>query len=157
MSSGQSILMYVVTEILANIREDSLVLFDEPEMHLHPNAISKLVTMLNQILERFDSYAILATHSPIILQEMPSKNVLVFERTGDIPSVRGLGIESFGENITTITKNVFETVNTEPNYKTVLKNLSKTRTFDEVSILFNERLSLNSEIYLKSCYKNEKS
>jgi len=155
LSSGQSVLMYVVTEILANIREDSLVLFDEPEMHLHPNAISKLVTMLNQILERFDSYAVLATHSPIILQEMPSKNVLVFERDGDIATVGSLSIESFGENITTITKHAFETVNTEPNYKVVLKNLSQTKTFDEVSMLFGGRLSLNSEIYLKSCYKNE--
>ncbi|WP_323773898.1 AAA family ATPase [Alcanivorax sp.] len=157
LSSGQSILMYVVTEILANIREDSLILFDEPEMHLHPHAISRLVSMLDLILERFDSYAILATHSPIIIQEMPSKNVIVFEREGSVPSVRRLGMETFGENISEITKSVFETINNEPNYKSVLRDLSKTRTYENVLALFDNRLSLNGEIYLKGCYKSEKS
>ena len=157
LSSGQNILMYVVTEILANIREDSLILFDEPEMHLHPNAISKLIIMMNQILDKFDSYAVLATHSPIILQEIPSKNVMVFERFGNTPNVRNLSIESFGENLSTITKDVFETVNTTQNYKFILKNLSDKKTFDEVSEIFDNRLSLNAEIYLKSCYKNEES
>jgi len=152
LSSGQSILMYVITEIIANIREDSLILFDEPEMHLHPNAISKLIIMMNYLLKNFNSYAILATHSPIILQEIPSMNVRVFERIGNTPIVRGLDIESFGENLTVITKAVFETINTEQNYRKVLKNLATKHSFEEVQIMFNNRLSLNAEIYLKGCY-----
>lgn len=152
LSSGQSILMYVITEIIANIRDDSLILFDEPEMHLHPNAISKLIIMLNYLLKNFNSYAILATHSPIILQEIPSINVRVFERIGNTPLVRGLNIESFGENLTTITKAVFETIDTEQNYRKVLKQLSTKHTFDEIHKMFDNRLSLNAEIYLKGCY-----
>lgn len=157
LSSGQSILMYVITEILANIREESLILFDEPEMHLHPTAISNLITLLNELLDEFDSYAILATHSPLIIQEIPSKNVLVFERIQNIPIIRNLEIESFGENITTITKNIFKTVDIEPNYKKVLSDLSKSRSYEEVLKLFDNKLSLNSEIYLKGCYKYEES
>ena len=41
-SSGQSTLMYVFCDIVSNIRYDSLLLFDEPETHLHPNAITAL-------------------------------------------------------------------------------------------------------------------
>jgi predicted ATPase len=152
LSSGQSILMYVITEIIANIRDDSLILFDEPEMHLHPNAISKLIIMLNHLLKNFNSYAILATHSPIILQEIPSINVRVFERTGNTPNVRNLDIETFGENLTTITKSVFETINTEQNYKKVLKLLATKHSFDSIQEMFSGRLSLNAEIYLKGCY-----
>src|SRR5699024_3921622 len=37
LSSGQSILLYIISQIVANIRYDSLLLFDEPETHLHPN------------------------------------------------------------------------------------------------------------------------
>jgi len=155
LSSGQSILLYVLTEVIANIRENSLILFDEPEMHLHPNAVSKLVIMLNQILSKFDSYSIIATHSPIILQEIPSKNVSIFEREGNTPNVRELDIESFGENINTITKSVFETINTTQNYKEVLKELANEYSFEEVCKLFDDRLSLNAEIYLKGCYRVE--
>ncbi|WP_228257175.1 AAA family ATPase [Acinetobacter sp. WCHAc060025] len=46
-SSGQAIFVYIFTEILANIRYDSLILFDEPETHLHPNAISQLIAFIN--------------------------------------------------------------------------------------------------------------
>lgn len=155
LSSGQSILMYVVTEILANIREESLILFDEPEMHLHPNAIAKLIKMINAILDRFNSFAILATHSPIILQEIPSKCVRVFEREGSVPSVRNLSLESFGENLTTITKNVFETVNTTPNYKEIFDKLSRNYSFEEINELFDSRLSLNATIYLQGLYEGK--
>lgn len=152
LSSGQSIMMYVVTEMLANIRHDSLVLFDEPEMHLHPTAIVGLIKGLNIILSRFNSYAILATHSPIILQEIPSKFVRVFERIGSTPHVRGLGLESFGENITVITKEVFGAVEAEPLYKKVLRDLAKDRTRDEIEALFDDNLSLNASIYLAGLF-----
>ena len=113
--------------------------------------------MLNLILERYDSYAILATHSPIIIQEIPSKNILVFERIGNMSNIKKLSIESFGENLSVITKHVFKTINTEENYKVVLKNLSNEKSFENVSAMFDDRLSLNAEIYLQSCYPNEKS
>lgn len=155
LSSGQSIIMYVVTEILANIRDQSLILFDEPEMHLHPSAIAKFIFIINTILEHFDSYALLATHSPLILQEIPKRYVKVFDRVGSSPIVRDLDIECFGENITTITKHVFETIETEPNYKEVLRNLASKYTLDEVSKIFNDELSLNASIFLQSLYDDK--
>ena len=153
LSSGQSILMYVVTEILANIRDDSLILFDEPEMHLHPQAISNMISMLSYILKRYNAYAILATHSPIILQEIPSNNVRVFERLGNIPNVRSLDIETFGENISNITKTVFSTDSVRQDYKDVLRKLAITYSLEEVEDLFEGRLSMNALIFLKGCYQ----
>ncbi|SCK11610.1 AAA family ATPase [Vogesella sp. LIG4] len=155
LSSGQSIIMYIVTEILANIRSQSLILFDEPEMHLHPSAIAKLIIIINTILQHFDSYALLATHSPLILQEVPSKYVKVFDRVGSIPIVRDLDMECFGENITVITKHVFETVATEPNYKKVLRQLSSKYTASEVNEIFKGELSLNASIFLQALYDGE--
>ena len=35
MSSGESSLLFIFCNIVANIRYDSLILFDEPETHLH--------------------------------------------------------------------------------------------------------------------------
>ncbi|MRT37670.1 AAA family ATPase, partial [Acinetobacter sp. RIT698] len=45
-SSGQNILLNIITEIIKNIRYDSLIIYDEPETHLHPNAISQLTNTL---------------------------------------------------------------------------------------------------------------
>ena len=152
LSSGQSILMYVITEIIANIKEESLILFDEPEMHLHPNAIANLIRMLHTLLEINNSYAILATHSPIIVQEIPSDYVYVFERFKNTPIVRKLDIECFGENISTITQNVFDTIEVKGTYKDFLEKISQEKSFEEVLALFNGRLSFNASTFLKGIY-----
>jgi len=157
LSSGQSILMFIITEIIANIRDESLILFDEPEMHLHPNAIANLLKSLNVILEKFDSYAILATHSPIILQDIPSKFVHIFDREGNIPIIRALPIESFGENITTITQSVFETIQVRESYKEFLSELAFYESYENIESIFENRMSLNARLYLNSCYRNEEA
>lgn len=36
LSSGEGILLYSFTQIIAETKKESLVLFDEPELHLHP-------------------------------------------------------------------------------------------------------------------------
>ncbi len=153
LSSGQSVLVYVITEVIANIKEESLILFDEPEMHLHPNAIANLVRMLHKLLEKFDSYAILATHSPIILQEIPSEYVYVFTRDVNTPFIKKLGMESFGENLTTLTEEVFDTVEIKGTYKEWLEKISKEMDYEKALNVFSNRLSLNARIFLKSQYE----
>ena len=153
LSSGHSILVYTLTELIAHITENSLVVFDEPETYLHPNAIANLINVLNEIAVKFDSFFILSTHSPILIQQLSSKNVFVFEREGNTPSTRRLDIESFGENLTTITKHIFETNEVKDGYKKLLEELSKLLTYEEVESLFNGRLGLNASIFLSNLYK----
>ena len=152
LSSGQSILIFVFTEIIANIDRDTLLLIDEPETHLHPNAIAKFIRVFYKLLEEFDSYAVIATHSPIIVQEVPSKYVKIFDRIGNNPVIRELGIESFGENFSIITEKIFETSEIKDTYKEVLEMLAKKLNFEQVIELFPNGLSLNAKIYLKGLY-----
>lgn len=152
LSSGQSILMYVVTDVVADIRDESLLFFDEPEMHLHPNAISNLIRMMHLLLEKYNSYSIMCTHSPQILQEIPGKCVTVFEREGNIPITRQLGIESFGEDLSVISDEVFGVRDVRGNYKDVLEQLSTELDYDTVLQQFGNRLSLNAKVYLRNLY-----
>ncbi|MGB0863806.1 MAG: AAA family ATPase [Saprospiraceae bacterium] len=157
LSSGQAIMLYVLTEIVSNIRYDSLLLFDEPETHLHPNAISQLINTIYELVTEFQSFCILTTHSPIVIQQLFSKNVYVIEKHENIPSIRKIGIESFGENLTTLTEEVFGNKETEHQYKKILDRLVtqgmsyseiiETLTSDEIP------LSLNARLYLKSIVK----
>lgn len=154
MSSGQSILMYFISAALAYLKGGSLVLFDEPEIHLHPNAVALLMQTLQALLKQFDSYAIIATHSPVVIQEVPRKRVVRFEREGNITSAYPLGQESFGENIAELTRLVFETVEIPNFYKQTLKDLANDFTFDEVSEMFDDQLSLHATAYLASLYED---
>ncbi len=155
-SSGQSIILNIVSHILANISKQSLVIFDEPETHLHPNAISKIIKIIYELLEKTDSYAILATHSPIIIQQIPSYHIKVFDRNGNIPEIKNINIETFGENLTYITDEVFGNLNEKEYYKIVLDNLKKTIDPLFIDTFFKNRLSFNARIYFTG-KSNEKT
>jgi len=155
LSSGQHILICTVTELIANIENESIILFDEPEIHLHPNAISNLLRMFNLLLDHFNSYAIFSTHSPLILQEVPSRYINILERTDNLFTVRKPDAECFGNNVSDIIFDVFDVSNNESNYKSVLLALSKSMPYDEILNIFSNRLSFNALIFLKSCYYSE--
>lgn len=152
LSSGQSILAHFVTALMAWIQPNSLVLFDEPETHLHPNAVASLFLVLSQVLKEFDSYAVVATHSPVVIQEIPAKRVLVFQREGNVTTAEPLRVESFGESVTELTRHVFETNEVESLYRRTLRNLSEEETAEEVLARFSLGLSLSAEAYLLAQY-----
>lgn len=153
LSSGQSILLYIITQVVANIRFDSLILYDEPETHLHPNAVVELMNTLYDLVNEFESFCIIATHSPIVIRELFSKNVYVLERESNIPSLRRINIECFGENLGILTDEVFGDRGVSKQYKKILTRLvSEGKSFDEIlDILEYDEvpLSLNARIYLK--------
>ncbi|WP_243733270.1 AAA family ATPase [Proteus sp. G2669] len=107
LSSGQAVFLYIMTEIIANIRYDSLIIFDEPETHLHPNAISQLINSIHSLADKFKSYCIIATHSPIIVQGILSKNIFVMKNENQVLSATHPSLETFGENLSKITDDIF--------------------------------------------------
>jgi ABC-type lipoprotein export system ATPase subunit len=154
LSSGQSIILYITSEIVSNIRLDSLILFDEPETHLHPNAISQLMNLIYDLVSNFDSYCIVTTHSPLVIQELLSRNVLIMEKCNNLASIRKIGIESFGENLTNLTEEVFGNKNVQKRYKTIINKLvEEPISYDQVVRKLesdNIPLSLNLRMYIKS-------
>ncbi|EHR6399721.1 TPA: AAA family ATPase [Vibrio cholerae] len=156
LSSGQSILAHFVTALVARIQENTLVLFDEPETHLHPNAVANLFNVMNKMLRSYKSYAIIATHSPIVIQEIPSKRVILLTREGDSTIAKNMQLETFGESISELTRHVFDTASISNYYKLVLKQLSRRMPIEEVNALFNNNLSFNAKAYLIAQYGGEK-
>ncbi|CAA0243927.1 AAA family ATPase [Tenacibaculum maritimum] len=154
LSSGQSIILYIISQIVANIRYDSLVLFDEPETHLHPNAITQLMNTIYSLVGEFQSYCILATHSPLVVRECFSRNVYVVERHENVPSVRKIGMESFGENLTVLTEEVFGNKETPKHYKKLIRELVEGGKSYEDIVEYIESdgvpLGLNAKIFIKS-------
>lgn len=157
LSSGQSILLYIITQVVANIRLDSLILYDEPETHLHPNAIVELMNTIYSLVEEFESYCLIATHSPIVIRELFSKNVYVMERIENTPLIRRIGIESFGENLGILTDEVFGDREVSKQYKSIIQELvRKKKTYEQIIALleFDEvPLSLNAKVYIKNLMK----
>ncbi len=107
LSSGQKLFSFIVVNILGAIRRDSLILIDEPELFLHPMLEIQFVDMLKRILARFNSKALLATHSVVTVREVPTDCVHVFERSREGLVVRRPPFQTFGGDVQRITSYVF--------------------------------------------------
>jgi ABC-type multidrug transport system ATPase subunit len=156
LSSGQNILLNIITEIIKNIRYDSLIIYDEPETHLHPNTISQLTNTLYTLTQEFESFCLIATHSPLVVQEMLAKNVYILEKEQNNLYVRKPNSETFGENLTVITNEIFGNRDVPDYFKIQLKKLvSSGLSYDRISQEIQSpdtEFSLNVNLYLKSLF-----
>jgi hypothetical protein len=73
----------------------------------HPPLLSAFVRALSDLLTNRNGVAIIATHSPVVLQEVPKSCVWKMRRSGREVVVERPDIETFGENSGTLTSEVF--------------------------------------------------
>jgi len=107
LSSGHAIVLLTVTRLVELVDEKTLVLLDEPEGHLHPPLIAAFVRCLSTLLVRRNGVAIIATHSPVVLQEIPASCAWKLRRSSSELIAERPEIETFGENIGILTREVF--------------------------------------------------
>ncbi|MDK2063217.1 AAA family ATPase [Aliarcobacter butzleri] len=112
LSSGQQTFADLIINLLSLIKNNTLVLVDEPENTLHPNLEIDYIKILNDILEEFDSFAIIATHSPIIVREVPTNhiNVIKINKESNEVTIANPNIGTFGGDVGTISNYVFDDI-----------------------------------------------
>lgn len=141
LSTGHKIVLNIVVQLAAHLTPRSLVLLDEPETHLHPPLLAALLKAVQWLLDAYDSFVVIATHSPVVLQEVPASSVRVLMRFGDVAEVEEPEIETFGESVGAITRYVFSLDSSATDYQGVLASLAGRLDIDEIEMLFNNGLS----------------
>ena len=143
MSSGQTVFVNLVINLLSRIKKNSLVIIDEPENALHPNLEIDFMQLLKEILEEFDSFAIIATHSAIVTREIPKSFVHVIKiNEENNPVITPPTINTFGANIGTIINYVFDDVfiTEKPHKQWLNKQKEEYTSFAEFESRFGEKL-----------------
>jgi predicted ATPase len=141
LSSGHRAVLLTLTRLVECVEERSLVLLDEPESHLHPPLLSAFIRALSDLLMDRNGVAIIATHSPIILQEVPKSCVSVLRRSGHQVTADRPTIETFGENVGTLTSEVFGLEVTKSGFHAMLTEaVSGKRSVQEVLDAFDSQL-----------------
>jgi ABC-type branched-subunit amino acid transport system ATPase component len=108
LSSGQLTFLKFSLLFCLYIENGSFVLLDEPETHMHPNMISDFVSLLDTLLERTGSLALIATHSVFFVREIPQEQVHVFKSIGRVISIENPRLTTFGSPIDSISRFVFD-------------------------------------------------
>jgi predicted ATPase len=141
LSSGHKIVLLTVTRLVETVDERSLVLMDEPESHLHPPLLSAFIRAMSRLLINRNGVAIIATHSPVVLQEVPNACVWKIARSGDQWAFDRPEIETFGENIGVLTREVFGLEVTKAGFHQMLDQaVNRGGDYEEVLALFDGEL-----------------
>ncbi|MNT13069.1 hypothetical protein D3C72_1480250 [compost metagenome] len=131
---------------METVEERILVLIDEPESHLHPPLLSAFVRALSELLTDRNGVSIIATHSPVVLQEAPKSCVWLLRRSGHLRVAKRPERETFGENVGVLTHDVFGLEVTNSGFhKMIAEAVRRFDSLEEVLSYFNGDLGGEAE------------
>lgn len=151
MSSGHAIVLLTVTKLVARVDEKTLLLIDEPESHLHPPLLSAFIRSLSELLHDRNGVAIIATHSPVVLQEVPKTCVWKINRSVLEMACKRPEEETFGENVGTLTREVFGLEVVKSGFHQLLiKSVAKGSSYEDLLDEYKHQLGFEAKAILKA-------
>ncbi|MEU6816030.1 AAA family ATPase [Streptomyces sp. NPDC046860] len=151
LSSGHKIVLLTLARLVQHTAERTLVLIDEPEGHLHPPLLSTFVRTVSELLRDRNGIALIATHSPVVLQETPREAVWALRRAGDDLRVDHPEIETFGENVGVITREIFGLEVRRTGFNRLIQSLAEGgMSFEEILTEFHDQLGAEGRALARS-------
>lgn len=151
MSSGHAIVLLTITKLVATVEEKTLVILDEPESHLHPPLLSAFVRALSELLHDRNGVAIIATHSPVVLQEIPTSCAWKINRSRLVIGTNRPEIQTFGENVGVLTREVFGLEVKKSGFHKMLDlSVKNGGTFEQIMYEYNFQLGFEAQAILRA-------
>ena len=158
LSSGHKIVLLTITRLVETVQEKTLVLVDEPEAHLHPPLLSAFVRAISDLLIDRNGVALIATHSPVVLQEVPNSCVWKIRRTGRHVVADRPDIETFGENVGVLTSEVFGLEVTNSGFHKMLRDtIEEEESFEHVVMKFSRKLGGEARAIVRTLIETRKA
>lgn len=155
MSSGHAIVLLTITKLVETVEEKTLVLMDEPESHLHPPLLSAFVRALSELLHNRNAVAIIATHSPVVVQEVPKVCVWKLTRLRNKGRSDRPERETFGENVGVLTREIFGLEVSKSGFHSMLQSaVNEGGTFDEIMDEYEGQLGFEAQAILTTLIRS---
>ncbi|MEG0164919.1 AAA family ATPase [Anaerorhabdus sp.] len=152
-STGHRVILITITKLVESLEEQSLVLLDEPETHLHPPLLAAFIRCLSELLFNRNAVAIIATHSSIILQEVTKDCVWKLRRIGSESKISRPKIQTFGTSHSDLNEEVFRVDIEKTGFHQLIKDqVKKSQSFDELNEKFGYQIGEEAEILARSMY-----
>lgn len=137
LSTGYKFFLHMILHLFALVEENALIMFDEPENHLQAPLLSFMMKEIRKLLAKRSSVMLVATHSPVVLQEILSSNVRVIRRNGEKIFVSKPRIETFGASFGAISSEVFDLNSDKVSYFKVIKEVFDQKECGNMSTVEN--------------------
>ncbi len=151
LSSGHKIILLTIANLIDLVEEKTIVFLDEPEEHLHPPLVAAFIKALSNLLIYRNGVGIVATHSPVIVQEVPKKCVWILKRKGEYLIPRRPEIETYGENLGELTTEIFGyEVNNSGFHKEIQDAVKLSNTYEAARNIFDNQLGKEAKSILRA-------
>ncbi len=151
MSSGHAIVLLTISRLVAKVEEKTLVVMDEPESHLHPPLLSAFTRALSELLHSRNGVAIIATHSPVVLQEVPRSCANIIARSRLSMHAGPPRIETFGENVGVLTREVFGLEVIKSGFHSLLEMaVSEGKSYEAIVAEYNGQIGFEARGILRA-------
>lgn len=135
-SSGELSIFLRIMEISLYIENNSLILIDEPEIHLNPTWIVEYYHILKTCFENMNSHFIITSQSPLIVSLFHKPEVIYLSSSNNDTYIKYIEEETFINSIDNIMKFVFGFDNYKnPIYKDEVKKITQYASTDLFSAL----------------------
>lgn len=153
LSSGHKVVLSILAFCSSSLSEKSILFIDEPENHLHPPLLLKLMHALSDLLSKRNSVAVLSTHSPIVLQVVPKKCVWKLDRIDGNTIVKRPTIETYGASIGMLSEEVFGYRSIKSGYYAdLMDKAQKHKTFEDALESFEGEIGEEARSLLRIYY-----
>lgn len=148
LSSGQLTFFKVALLSCLFIENGTFVLMDEPETHMHPNMIVDFIGLLDFLLEKTGSQALIATHSAYFVREVSNEQVAILSISDHRLVTDKPRLPTFGATVDSISQFIFQE-DTEIRLSEKLYDKVKGKIFSDVEEQLGNEISLSALMRLK--------
>lgn len=104
LSSGQATILLYITKLVCSVNKGSLIIFDEPETFMHPPMMKSFIRAVSNIIQQSSAFCVIATHSPVVIQEIPHCNLYKIDSKHKIEPIH---YKTYGQNLDNLYKNIY--------------------------------------------------
>lgn len=142
LSSGELSLFLRIFDLYDYVEHESIILIDEPETHLHPKWIKGYVKILNELLGKKRCHVIIATHSPLIVSDVPKNSIVALKNFGGFIEQVKIRERTLGLNYDEILSEVFDLDDDKGNmiheYAKVIEKALENDDFDKALEVYSQ-------------------
>ncbi|MCT6815218.1 MAG: AAA family ATPase [Lysinibacillus fusiformis] len=107
LSSGELSIFIRLFDIAYYTNDNTILLIDEPETHLHPKWIKNYLPTLNEIVGDKKAHAIIATHSPLIVSDTINDSIILLKKEEDKIKYEYVNTATLGGDYNEVLENIF--------------------------------------------------
>ncbi len=117
-SSGEYHFISTIVGLLATIKDNSIVLIDEPEISLHPNWQMKYIAFLNKVFKKYNSvHFVICSHSHFLVSDLkPENSTIISLKLDEEISATTIDANTYGWSAEEVLYSVFNVRSTRNSF-----------------------------------------